>query len=607
VEVQLDERPWGLLPALLVIAMLGLLVVAAGFNAGRLGHIELARILFWIGVIAIFAPAAAHCVMTGTSRFERLGSVVVVGVCVYLVKVLNSPGGFTLLDEFSHWRTASDILLTGHLFEPNPLSLTSPVFPGLQIVTAAMVDLTGLPIHTCGLIVIGVGRVILLMSLFLLVERMTASSRVATVACFLYMGNPNFMFFTAQYGYESLALPLAILAIYLAAIRMRDPNKRAAIDVALLLTILAVVITHHLTAYALALLLTVWSLLTAVMRRRGEVALPAPYLMAGVAVVAAVAWLFVGAPITLQYLLPVVIGAIRQVFDVASGLSPIKPLFAGDPALVSPTWERIVAFIDVAMVSITLLWSLIWVGRKVRPWESHRANALVVTFVAAALLQVPALALRLVPRSSEISNRSSEFLFLPVGFVIALAITELWLRRTHREIRRWVFAAAATVVFMGGVIIGLPPWARIPGPYLVTGDTRAIQPESLEATSWLRREMGPGRRLIADQTNAILMGSYGGENTIQGLSWIYFTADLGTEALEGLSSTGVEFIVVDWRMTKMLPIVGYYYEQREPFARRHTEPIQPSQLEKFEGRSDMTRIFDSGNILIYAFDPNRPS
>jgi hypothetical protein len=158
---------------------------------------------------------------------------------------------------------------------------------------------------------------------------------------------------------------------------------------------------------------------------------------------------------------------------------------------------------------------------------------------------------------------------------------------------------------MGGAIIGLPPWARIPGPYLVTGDTRAIQPEGIAAADWLRAEFGTDRKLIADQTNGLLMGSYGGEDVIHGLSYVYFTAELDREPLGRLTKTGVEFIVVDLRMTTMLPVTGYYYEQREPFARRHSEPIQPSQLEKFEGRSDMTRVFDSGNILIYAYVPKR--
>lgn len=117
-ETRLAERPWGLLPALLVISVLGLLVTAAGYNAGRLGQDELGRLLFWIGVTAIFAPAAAHCAMAGTTRFERLGIVVVVALSLYMVKVLNSPLAFAFGDELIHWRTAADIVATGHLFEP---------------------------------------------------------------------------------------------------------------------------------------------------------------------------------------------------------------------------------------------------------------------------------------------------------------------------------------------------------------------------------------------------------------------------------------------------------------------------------------------------------
>jgi hypothetical protein len=609
---------WGELPALVAIAALGLGTVAVGDTAARTGRQDLGGVLFWFGVLAIFAPGAARIAMPRTARFERLGAVVLVATAIYVVKVLNSPAAFSFGDELAHWRTADDILRTGHLFERNPLSLTSPVFPGLQIATTAIANVTGLSIYASGVVVIGLARVSMMMAGFLLVERVTGSSRVAAMASFLYMGNPNFMFFTAQYSYESLALPLAIVTIYLGAIRSRTATvdvpigfgtsvrsqvvtRSRAIDVALALTVLSVVISHHLTAYALALLLAVWSLVTVVLRRRREVAFPAPMLITVFTAVAAVGWLFTGAPITLTYLLPVVQGAIRQVFEVLGGTAPPKRLFAANTSIVTPLWERVIAFMDVGVVSALLAWSLAWFARRQRTWDRYCGNALALTLAAAAVLQFPAQALRLVPGSTEISNRSSEFLYLPIGFVVALGIRYVWIARPRPRLRAASFTIIATIVFMGGVIIALAPWARLPGPYLVTGDTRAIQPESIAATAWLRREFGPDQAVIGDQTNELLMGSYGEENAIHGLSWIYFSSDLGSEELQALSRAGVRFIVVDRRVTTMLPLVGYYYENREPGAKRHTEPIQPSQLEKFDGRKDMTRAFDSGNIVIYVF------
>ena len=61
------------------------------------------------------------------------------------------------------------------------------------------------------LIVIGVARLIMMLALFLLFERLSGSSRVAGLAALVYCASPNFLFWSSQYSYQSLALPLAVL------------------------------------------------------------------------------------------------------------------------------------------------------------------------------------------------------------------------------------------------------------------------------------------------------------------------------------------------------------------------------------------------------------
>lgn len=587
-----------------VSAAAGLLTIAiadtgARFSAGW------SEAVFWIGLLTLFVPPAIRLALPRISRGERIGCVVLIGLGLYVVKVLQGPVQFDFGDELTHWRTAVDILATGRLFHENPLSIVSPSYPGLELVTAAVASVTGLSIYAAGVIVLGVARLVLMVALFLVIEQLSGSARVAGLASLVYAGNPNFLFFSSQFAYESLSLPLAIFIVYLAVRRGRSRDSHRPFDLVILATGLALVMTHHLTTYALLALLGLWSLIAFVARRRHRSALPAPTKMAFVIAVWATVWLFVFAPTTFQYLVPVVGGAMHDVLRFAVGDLSIKPFFSGDPLLASPPWERVVAFSAVALIAGALSISLVLFFQRVRTWRRYRVNSIAYAFALGGLLYFPVQALRAFAGSTEISNRAMEFLFLPIGFLCAVTFHYCWLSRRTKMIRIATFSAFATLLFMGGVIIGMPPWARLPGPYLVSGDRRAIQSESLSASAWLRSTFGTDNKVIADRTNALVMGSYGGQDVFPGLSWVFFSPNLGRAELDALMGSGVQFVVVDHRLTTMLPVVGYYYEPGEPGAGRHTQPMEPAQLEKFDQSPELTRVFDSGDITIYSL--NGPS
>ena len=593
-------RPGGLSVVSLSSAI-GLLTVAIADTGSRF-EAPWSEALFWIGILTLFVPIALRLALPRVARSERLGLVVLLGLGAYLVKALHSPLRFAFGDEYAHLRTAADILASGRLFLENPLSLASPVYPGLELVTTAVANVSGLSIYGAGLLVVGMARLILMLALFLLVERVSGSARVAGIAALVYASDPNFTFWSAQFAYESLALPLAVACLYLAVRRSRRPGSTLAFDALLLATCAAIVMTHHLTSAALILVFVAWAVVAWVLRRRGGRPEPAPLAALAVLTVWGGIWLLVFARPTFQYLGPVIARSVGEALGFLGGSRGIKPLFSGDPALVSPIWERVIAFGGVGVVAVALGAALAWIARSVGEARRFRASAVAAVFALGALAYYPAQALRAIPGGTEISNRSGEFLFLPVGAVIGIAIVVGWLRRRTTEPRLGVFAALATVVFMSGVIVGMPRWARMPGPYLVSGDTRAIQDESLTASAWLRATFGTGNAVIADQTNELLMGSLGGQDMRHGLSWIYFSPSLGRDELRALRREGVRFIVVDRRMTTMLPVVGYYYEPGEPDAGHHTTPMQPEDLARFDETSALTKVFDSGDIAIYELD-----
>ena len=592
----------GMLPGISLLAAFALLVIALADSMGRVGA-ELGYTLFWAGILLLFVPIAMRLAARHVTRSERLGLTVLLGVGCYMVKVLHSPLGFAFGDEFSHWRTANDILTTSHLFSPNTLLNVSPYFPGLEMLTAALAGITGLPVYNAGLVVIGVARLVIMLSLFLIFEMASGSPRVAGIAALLYTANANFLFWSAQFSYESLALPLATFVVYLAVRRGRAGEHPRKYDLALLLSIGALVMIHHLTAYLLVAFLGFWVLVTfALARLRRPAQFKAPYAMTLLAAAAAILWLFVFAQATFGYLVPVLSNAAQDAVAVAQGTHATKTFFRGDTAQVSQPWEQALAFGSVALLALALPVAAVLLWRPLRTWKRYRSNALALTLALAALGFFPAQALRLTTKGSETSNRAMDFLFIAIGFLLALAWTYVWLQRRDSTRRQAVFATFATLLFAGGVIIGMARWARLPGPYLVSGDTRGLQKESMAMTNWVDQAYGTDNALIADRTNELLLGAYGEQRLIKGVSWVYFSPQVGTAELTALRRNGVRFVVVDNRLSLMLPLTGFYFEPGKPDAQQHKAPLAPAALAKFDGSPAMERIFDSGNIVIYAVD-----
>ena len=375
----------GALPALSVVAAAGLLICAIADTGARFGAGG-SDALLWIGLLTIFVPIAVRLAMPALSRHERIGSVVLLVVALYLVKLAHSPVQFVFGDEFGHWRTAADIVATGHLFAANPLSIASPEYPGLELVTAAVSSVANIPIYAAGVIVLGVARLILALAFFLLIETLSGSARLAGIASLIYAGNPNFLFWSAQFAYESLALPLAIFVIYIAVCRARSPGSlRLPFDITMLAAGFALVISHHLTTYALLAILAVWALVAFIAQRRGRGFLMPPLAASFGIAVWTLIWLFVFASSTVRYLLPVLDKAANDLVRFASGTVPIKEVFKGDPSLASPAWERVVAFTSVALMAALLFVSLIVFFRRLPVWRRYRVNSLTQAMALGAL------------------------------------------------------------------------------------------------------------------------------------------------------------------------------------------------------------------------------
>ena len=192
---------WGQLPLLCLAVALALFLIAIA-DMGARNQTSWAEPLFWVGLLLMFMPIALRMIGTDVSRRERIGLVIILGMALYAVKLMNSPLYFTFMDELKAWRSTDDLLAYYRLFHENPTLPVSPLYPGLENVTSALVSLSGLDIFAAGVIVIASARLVLVVALFLLYENILGSARVAGIAALIYMSDGHFLYFDAQFSYK---------------------------------------------------------------------------------------------------------------------------------------------------------------------------------------------------------------------------------------------------------------------------------------------------------------------------------------------------------------------------------------------------------------------
>ena len=158
---------------------------------------------------------------------------------------------------------------------------------------------------------------------------------------------------------------------------------------------------------------------------------------------------------------------------------------------------------------------------------------------------------------------------------------------------------------VGGVLVGTPGWGRLPGPYLVSADTRSIDLEGIAAAEWTQSYLGPHNRMVADRVNRILMAAYGEQDMVTtyetGLAVrrLYLSAQILPNDRAIVREGDIRYLS-DQRLTTGLPVVGHYFDRgEEVVVGFHKEPLDPLFFSKFDKQLEVSRVFDSGNIQIY--------
>jgi hypothetical protein len=585
----------GAFPILMLANACGLLAVSFSYYLSVAGYGDVAlEGVFLLGLLIMFVPNLVRFLSASPTKLESVCSLCGLGLCFYLVEFMVSPLHFSSFDDFLHWRTVGDILRTGHLFSPNSMLPVSPYYPGLEIVTNAIGSMSGLSAFHAGALVIMASRLLMVLSLFLIFEQLTKATRMTNIAVIVYMANPHFFFFDATYSYETLALPLATFTLYILT-RYEITNKDHRLMLCAAWLMLAVVtITHHMTDYTLIGLLILWTVVSLFrpVDRAVRIHLAALALF-GLCLALAYAFLVPGNPVW-SYLSRYFAGALSELDHIVRGSGSARPLFVS-VAKPSPVWDRILMTGSVALVSLSIPFGMYCL------WQQYRRNLLAITLGVFSLAYPASQLFRFTQYGSEITDRAAAFLFLSIACFFTIIIAQYW-PTWKRSVPVIAFITIAlSVIMLGGVVVAVgAEYADLPGPYLVSADMRSIEPEGIQDALWSLHYLGPNNRIGTDRINQMLLSTYGDQRVVTRLydnvdiSPIFYASQLSQDEVGLLRYAGLNYLVVDQRLSQSLPLVGLYFENDTP-----TKPMSRESLTKFNTVPQLNRIFDSGNIVIY--------
>ena len=592
--------PLGRLPFVAFAMACGVMVVALAYMASRVGS-PWAGPTFWVGQGVLYtAPATLLLLRRPLTRVEALGVAWLVPVATYAITEAYSPIQFRFIDEFAHVRTAQSILSTHHLFAANPALAVSPQFPGLEIVTTALVSLSHLSIYAAGTVVVGVAHLLLGLGVYFLMVEVTGRRRVGALAVLIYSTQPHFQFFDSYFIYEVIALPFAVASLLAVMKMLKESDWHAGLGwgIVAVLAAAATVVSHHAASYFLLAFLVVIEVSQLLLRPQARRGWQLPAVICLTAGLIA-RWDLGIATATVSYFAPT-IHTLIQSLTVRGHVSSVS----------QPSGPRFDVILEYAA---TALLGILFVVGLTRLWRARhrRQGPLTFAIAIASITLLAALGVRLLgSEGSALYGRAATYFMIPVSLVVVFAVRASRLRlpavggwqapRMPRAPVGWLGVAAVVLLGLGGIAGGWPPsYARLPGSFRVEAWERSIDQHNLSLANWAATELTANNGVASDFVTASLLASLGHQAAPQDVAALFLTNKFSPSARTLVRDERIGFIVVDSRISRYLPESGYYFSD-DPRNGDYVMPFPARDLGKFNAIPGVSRVFEDGVITVYA-------
>ncbi|WP_319454951.1 MULTISPECIES: glycosyltransferase [unclassified Mycobacterium] len=576
----------GIPDAMLVVAT-GVFLVALAYARSR-EDLGFAAPLFWAGQLIMFVFVFWRALNPSASSRERVVVVLLYASTQSFLRWAYSPEMFTFSDELQHWRALNTLLTAQHLYQTNYSLPVSRGYPGLENVTAELIQTSSLGPFISGILISSVAHVLLAGCILLLLREVSQSLRVACVGAVLYLANPHAAYFDTSFIYQTLALPFLVLAIYF-AIRFASNERGRYLNFGGCLACFAILaITHHVTSIATIGLLAILALATAFFRASRHLALRlALCATAGAGVY--LCWAFSVAPYTFEYF-SIHTGYILHDLAHWREIKLTIPKFPPG----TPLFDRVLAPVSVLFTLILLRVSI---GMRNRPpLERCFCWLALVSYLGAVATRF------IIQNGGELAGRAFTFTALFTGLAIAVVLTNPATFRPRignlsldRPERRLIAATVlAVVLFVGGIATGVPAWwQRLPGPFRIDGNPSGVDTVGTSKAEWAATHLKPGSRVVGDLTSLTLLSTLARVDPVFETEELYYTENFTPEDAEFIRNLSVMYVDVDMRMSQAAPMnSAYFWTDTHAFIGR--PPLDVAGLVKFDDHPGISRIYDSG-------------
>ena len=580
-------------PGLLLMCA-GLLPMAYGVASAReLGTSGPAQGLYVLGLLMVFVPAAVGVLLPRARTSTRVLLALAMALLLQLTRLVLYPTRFMFHDELIHANVLRLLGDSGRLFTENSLLPVTSYYPGLEVATDAVQQLTGIAPHTAAVVVLLAARLVIALALLLLVAHLTGSRRAGAAAVVVYACNPQMLFFNSQFSYQTLALPLAVLTVYLVATRVQ--GTRTSLLPGALATV-AVVFTHHVTAVLLIAVFVVWWALEVGLRRRRPNAGRSLATMVAVTVVAFAVTLLNPGNSLVSYLTAIGDSSATALVKVLSGQQQRK-VFQNSAGVLTQPWEQALIIASLVL-TLAVLVPALWRARALL----RRRVAVVTLLLLVAVIYPVIPGGHLTVSTAEVGDRAAGFVFLGVAFVVSWWI---W-RRPVRWWRTAVISAGAAVVFLGSIILGAGSISsQLPGPFRVSDDARSVDADNLAAADWMAQNLPADSRVYADRVGALLAAADGHQYAVTHIgtgvdaSRLLLDPQFTPEDVREIKAAGIRYLVADRRDAFGLPNQGVYIESGEFGGDDRTTPVPAQALRKFSSVPGVDVLYDNGSVVVY--------
>lgn len=578
--------------------ILGTLALALGYRIAWNGG-SAARIIIEVALLLIAASFLLLVLKPRLSLRQAVWFCALMGVVFYLPKLFRVPDYFIFNDELQHLLAAEDIAAGASLFSFNPLNPVIAHYPVLPLVTAGVSELTTLSLFQAGNLVIIAARIALGVSLLYVYYVILRRVRLAAIAVLLYGANPAFLFFDAQFAYESLAVPLAAVAFALLLAGAKSARFRNASFAAGLVVVMVIVPTHALTTYAFGVIFLIFATCTAFLQPADRDVAVRLGAAGGVALVGGVLWSALVSTDTFSYF-----GSnISTVLDaVGTGLGQGR---LGPSPFGTPGYVR-----GLAVASVLLLAGGFAAGVLI----ASRGRARAGFFSACAIvgttyfISLPVQLLQGLGTAPTV-QRIWEFAFIGVAPIVALAVGAL-VRFSRPLLGTGAAVLTVSIAILGGTSLRSGENVTMPGPYVPSSGPRALTSQVFEAAHWLRAHFGIHENVMGDATVSGAFGAYAESCPVTYENFgfkpwkVFFGSRLRRGGAKELERSDTAFVVVDRRIAESRPFGRYYFNPAEPAL---ANGIMPSRyLEKFDQDRRFKRAYDNGAVAIYRYMPVAP-